>query len=220
MVFHWSLSDSKSSQVSTTLLSLLDDLNNAVVWMVSPRPPISKSSSPFTNLLATVTDALIAIGITITFMFHNFFLVLLKGSFSFILWSARIAKSTIRQVPFLLLTITRSGRLAEIRWSVCISKSQRSLCVSFPRADSGLCIYHLFVWSNINFLHNSQWITLPTQSCLVVYSFCVNLRHSLILWLIVLSLSPHYYWYYYYWLWPIFSFSFNLIKQKWNVNYN
>ena len=28
-------------------------------------------------------------------------------------------------------TITRSGRLAKIRWSVCIPKSQRGLCVSF-----------------------------------------------------------------------------------------
>ena len=31
----------------------------------------------------------------------------------------------------------------------------------------GLCIYHLFVWSNFNFLHNSQWISLPTQSRLL-----------------------------------------------------
>ena len=29
------------------------------------------------------------------------------------------------------------------------------------RDNSGLCIYHLFVWSNFNFLHNSQPITLP-----------------------------------------------------------
>ena len=38
MVFHWSLSDSKSLQVSKTLLSILADLNNVVVWMVSTRP--------------------------------------------------------------------------------------------------------------------------------------------------------------------------------------
>ena len=54
--------------------------------------------------------------------------------------------------------------------------------------DSGLCIYHLFIWSNLNFLYNSQWITLPKQSCLALYSFCANLLHSLI---IVSSLSPH-----------------------------
>ena len=76
------------------------------------------------------------------------------------------------KVHFFLLTITRSGRLAEIWWSVCILKSQRSLCISFSRKDSGLCIHHLFVWSNFNFLYNFQCITLPTQSCLVLYSLC------------------------------------------------
>ena len=43
MVFHWSLSDSKSPLVSRTLLTILAVLNNAVVWMVSTRPPTSKS---------------------------------------------------------------------------------------------------------------------------------------------------------------------------------
>ena len=49
------------------------------------------------------------------------------------------------------------------------------VCVSFSRTDAGLCIYHLFKWSNLDFLQNSQWITLPTQSCLVLYSFCTSL---------------------------------------------
>ena len=92
---------------------------------------------------------------------------------------------------FLLLIIIRSGLLADNRWSVCMSKSHRSLCVSFSRTGAGLCIYHLLVWSDLNFLHISQWITLPTQSCLVLYSFCANLLHSFIMWLIISSLSPH-----------------------------
>ena len=50
---HRSLSDSKSPQVSRTLLRILADLNNAVVWMVSTRPLIFKSSSPCTNPLVT-----------------------------------------------------------------------------------------------------------------------------------------------------------------------
>ena len=37
-----------------------------------------------------------------------------------------------------LLTIIRFGRRAEIRWSDCISKSQRTLYVSFFRTDSCL----------------------------------------------------------------------------------
>ena len=61
MVFHWSLSDSKSPQVSRTLLSILAVLNNAVVWIVSTRSPTSKSSSPFNNPLFTVPKAPITI---------------------------------------------------------------------------------------------------------------------------------------------------------------
>ena len=56
------------------------------------------------------------------------------------------------------------------------------------RSEAGLCIYHLFVISNLIFLHISSWITLPTQSCLVLYFFRANLLHSLIMWLIVSSL--------------------------------
>ena len=41
MVSHWSLSDSKSAQISRTLLRILADLNDGVVWIVSIRPPIS-----------------------------------------------------------------------------------------------------------------------------------------------------------------------------------
>ena len=90
-----------------------------------------------------------------------------------------------------LFNIIWSGLLAKIRWSVCMSKYHRSLCVSFSRTATGLCIYHLFIWSNFNFLHISQWITLPILTCLVLYSFCANLLHLLIMWLMILSLSPH-----------------------------
>ena len=112
-------------------------------------------------------------------------------SFNFTLRSVGTAKFTIRQVLIFLLIITRSGHLAEIRWSVCISKSQRILCVAFSRTITGLCIYHMFLWSNFNFLHNSQWIPLLTQSYLLLYSFCASLLHSLIISSIGLSLSPH-----------------------------
>ena len=96
MVFHWSLSHSKSPQVSRTLLSILAVLNNAIVWMVSTRPPASKSSSPFSNPLVTVPNTPITIGIIVTFMLHNFFNSLARSrylsffsrSFSFTQWSA------------------------------------------------------------------------------------------------------------------------------------
>ena len=102
MVFHKSLSDNKSPQVSRTLYSILA----VVVWMACTHPPNSKSSSSFINPLVTVPKAPIIIGIIITFMFHSFFnslgrsryLSLFSHSFSFILWSAGTAKSTILQV--------------------------------------------------------------------------------------------------------------------------
>ena len=42
----------------------------------------------------------------------------------------------------------------EIKSSVCMSKSQRNLCLSFSRIDVELSVYHLFVWSNFNFLND------------------------------------------------------------------
>ena len=119
MVFHWSLSDCKSPQISRSFLSILANLNNAVVWMVSTHPLISKSSSPYTNPFVTVPSATITIGVTVTFTFHRFFssqarlkyLSVFSLSFNFTLWSAG-------------------------------TEYQRILCVTFSRTGSGFCIYH------------------------------------------------------------------------------
>ena len=73
MVFHWSLTDNKSFHVSNILLGILSILNNAAVWMISNRPPTSKSASLFNTPLLTVLKALITIGIIVTFLFHRFF---------------------------------------------------------------------------------------------------------------------------------------------------
>ena len=72
MVFNWSMRD-KTPQVSSTPHSILDDLRDAVVWIISTRLLISKSYFPFTKSFVIVTRATITIGITVTFMFHNFF---------------------------------------------------------------------------------------------------------------------------------------------------
>ena len=129
MVFLWSLSDSKSPQICRTLLSILAVLSNVVIWIVSTRPPISKSSRPFNN---PVSKESITLGTIVTFMFHSFFnslarsryLSFFSDSFSFILWSTRTAKLTILQIFFFffgfLLIIKRSGLLAEIRGSVLL----------------------------------------------------------------------------------------------------
>ena len=98
-VFHWNLSDSKSPQVTRTLLSILADLNIAVVWMVSTCPPSSKLSSPFINTSVTVPRTPITIRIIVIFMFHSFFNSLARFGylsffslfFNFTLWSAGTA---------------------------------------------------------------------------------------------------------------------------------
>ena len=47
--------------------------------------------------------------------------------------------------------------------------------------------YHEYgTWSTFNFLHISQWTTLPTQSCLVLNSFCANWQHLLIIWSLII----------------------------------
>ena len=141
MGFHWSLSDSKSPQVSR----ILAVLRNAVVWIVSTCPPTSKSSRLFNNPLVIVPNTPISMGTFITFMFHSFFNSLARSrylsffslNFRFIPWSAGTAKSTIFQILFFfffwLLIFKRSGLLAGIKRSVCMLKSHRSLCESFSR---------------------------------------------------------------------------------------
>ena len=177
MVFHWRLSDSKSPQVSRTLLGILAVLNNVVVSMVSILPPTSKFLSPFSNPLFSVSKAPITIGIIFTFMSHSFFnsrarskyLSFFSHSFSFILWSAETAMSKILHIFFsFLLIIIRSGVLAEIRLSVCMSKSHRSLYVSFSRIGAGLYIYHLLVWSNLSFHIPVDHLAHPVVSCLIL----------------------------------------------------
>ena len=149
--------------------------------MVSTRPFISKSFCPFINPLVTVPRAQIIIDINVTFMFYSFFNSLAKSRYlSFfhclsILLYDKVHNFLRSFVLLLLLIIITSGRLPVMKSSVWMSKSLRSLYVLFSRTNVGLCIYYLFVWSNFTFLHNSKGFTLPTQSCLVLYSFCANL---------------------------------------------
>ena len=191
MVFHRSLSDNKSPQVSRTLLNILANLNNPVVWIVSIHPLISNSSS----LLSKCANYN---------WYHHYthvpqlFLVLWQGlSTCFLfpfLWFSICSllwwKSPLYSGFSLFFLIpTRPSLQARIGWSICISKSQRTLFISFSRTDSNLSIFHLIVWLNFNFLHNFQWITFLTQSCLVIYSLLlVCYIHLLLLLLVVVVL--------------------------------
>ena len=120
VVIQWSLSDSKCPQVSKTLLRILVNFNNGVVWMVAFLFLISNSSSVLSKPLGTIANTPITIGITITPMFLNFlsslarfkYLTIFSRSFLFTLWSTGTAKFTWLQVLFFLLI--NSGHLAWI----------------------------------------------------------------------------------------------------------
>ena len=123
--------------------------------MISTRPLTFKSSSPFSNPLVTVPNASIKIGIIVTCMFQ-FFSIPKQGratypSFHILsvlfcgqpgLQSRQFCKFSFF---FLVLIIIRSGLLAEIWWSMCMSKSHRSLCVLFSWTGAGLCILLLIL---------------------------------------------------------------------------
>ena len=110
MVFRRSLKDSKTTQVSRTFLSILADLNSAVVRIVSTLPLISDSSSLFSKRLGTVPSTPTTTGIIVT-MFRSFlsslarskYLSIFTFSIVFTLCSNRKAKSTRWQVLFFLL---------------------------------------------------------------------------------------------------------------------
>ena len=141
--------------------------------MVYPLPLIFKVSSPCTNLPVTVSRAPITIAFTVTYIFHSFS-------------NPLICPGTYLNFHF-LSNYAAVSRESKVHNS---AKSKMSLYVSFSRTDSGSCTNHLFPWSNFSFLHSSQCITLPTQSCLVLYCFCANFLNSLII-IIYSSIAFH-----------------------------
>ena len=73
MVFHWSLSDRKSHQVSWTLLGVVVViLNNAVFVLSQLVSWFFEFSSLLTKPFRSVPSAIIAICLAFTFMFHIF----------------------------------------------------------------------------------------------------------------------------------------------------
>ena len=64
----------------------------------------------------------------------------------------------------------------------------RGVCASH---SPGLILGREYIICSYGQISIFQGITLSTQSCLVLYSFCANLLHSLIMWLIVSYLYSH-----------------------------
>ena len=87
VVFHKNLSDSKSHQVFRNHLSILADVNNTVICMISILPLLFNSSRLFPSLLEPLQEEPITNGITVTFILYSFFLKqiqIIRLSFSFL----------------------------------------------------------------------------------------------------------------------------------------
>ena len=93
----------ESPQISRTFHSILADLNNAVIWIVSILLPISNCSNPLSNpvyiTLFTISSAPMAMGTTVTIMFYSFINFMARFEYMlifhfvlFLLWSTGTAK--------------------------------------------------------------------------------------------------------------------------------
>ena len=116
----------------------------------------------------------------ITFFFLNLWqgpiFVYLLALFYSNLWFTGTVKSTW-QYNLDYHLVWSSGRDLVIR---LYSKSQIISNVSFFWTVSFLCMYHLILWSNFNFLHCFQWITFTGKLWLVLPYFYASYLQSVI----------------------------------------
>ena len=97
-------------QVSRTRLRILAVLSNAVVWIVSIRPPTSKSSGPFNYPLVIVPKAPITMSTIVSFMFYSFFNSLARSRYLFFF-----------SLPFRLYSVVhRDGKVANFANSLFV----------------------------------------------------------------------------------------------------
>ena len=78
MAFNWSLYDNKYPKISKTLLNILADFSTAAARIILILPLISCWPSDFSRFLKILLSAPDTIVITVTFIFHIFFLTFCK----------------------------------------------------------------------------------------------------------------------------------------------
>ena len=136
VVFHWSLSDSKSSQFYWTPISILADPYKIVLWMVLVRRLISTSSNHLTKILETVTNSPILIAIAVILLL----LLLLLLSFT--------------PLEFFILALA-DGLSLEFEWQQ-ISWSLRDSSQYSGRSQKCYSLEGLHSSSNFQ-VHQSLW---------------------------------------------------------------
>ena len=118
MVFHWSLKDIKSPQVSRTLFSILIDLNNAVVWMVSTCPQISQWPSCFIAFFSSLARS----EYLSFFSFSLIFILWSTGTAIIIFFLLRVFHSSVSWWFFIgvwvAASLLKSPRLFSVFWPI------------------------------------------------------------------------------------------------------
>ena len=159
---------------SSILLSIVDDLNNAVFWVVLILPFIFSSSRLFPKLWELFQACQPQIESLSPSCATVFFSVLKQSSsiclsFRF-LWfwicSPQEYQNPINDRSFFLLTITRSGLLARIKGFVRTSEKSRMLCTLYSRTYSDLRKYHFVIIKSLCLL-GFRWLSIyPYRSSL------------------------------------------------------
>ena len=141
--------------------------NNAVVWIVSIRPPISSFSRTLFYAFGDRSCAPIITGITVSLMFHNFlnFLAtskyLLLCSFSLIFSMVRGDDKAHYSASSLLLIITRSYLQLGLR-KLFVSHNPREFHVSYSPGRILVCEIQFPSIFKCQFLARFPMVTFPT----------------------------------------------------------
>ena len=190
MNFGWSLSDSKSPQVSRSILSILADLNNAVVWIISTRP-LPNLPVPVLVLSWLYRTYQFSFGGTVIFMFYSFFqffskvyvLIYLFAFFQFTLWSVGTAKSTMRQVLLFFFFWWLSWVLAVwLRFGdLFVSQNFKEFSASYFLGQIPGCAYTICLFGQIQTSCTIASGSPSPSSRVYLYTFCSNVLHSLII---------------------------------------
>ena len=136
--------------------------------MISIIPLISNSASVSSKTFRTVQRTPVPIGITVIFMSHSFLSSQERSKYFFNFFLYSIFDFWTAKFFFLSSGLGNSFESQSLR---------EFYAFRFFRRNSDLYIYYF------NLLHNSQRITFPAHSCLVLYSLYAYLQYSLIIWL-------------------------------------
>ena len=155
--------------------SILADLNNAIVWMVSSRSSNSNSSSSLIKALVIVPSAPITIGITVTFMFHSFFILRQDISicvFFRFLWFSLCGPSEgkgLCSAGSFFCKLTLGFVFSLQSGDLFVSQNPKEFCVSHSRGQILVCAYKIWLYNQISISCTTPSGSPSLRICLVWY---------------------------------------------------